>query len=163
MSLLSLDFYFTVASIAAVASAVLAVKSKEDFYSAVLLGLTGLSTASLIALLGYGFVAVFHALVYVGATVMFVVFGVVLIGRTGGFEKKATPLALAASVALAASLLVLFAEVQRGAQSVAVDPSRLQGLLFQENPLAVVFLGLSLAVLVAAGVMLATGDGEVEG
>lgn len=166
MSLPSMvDFLYFLASLATIFSAILAVKEKEDFYAAIILGITGLSTASLLALLGYGFIAVFHALVYVGATVMFVVFGVVLIGRTGGFEKKALLPALLASTLLAISLLALFLEVKAPeAPFTTLDLGRLQSLFFEKNPTAVLFLAFSLAILVTSGLMLASGDrrGEVE-
>lgn len=152
------DVYLALASLAAVVSAGLAVKSREDFYSAVMLGLTGLATASLIALLGYGFVGVFHALVYVGATVMFVVFGVVLIGRTGGFERKSLAPAALASLLLTLALYLFLTGISQGTTPVAaLNPSRVQEILFEEHPLAVFYLGASLAVLVIAGVMLASG------
>ncbi|MGB9709619.1 MAG: NADH-quinone oxidoreductase subunit J family protein [Infirmifilum sp.] len=153
------ELSFLLSSLAAIFSAVYAVKSEEDFYAAILLGVTGLSTASLIALLGYGFIGVFHALVYVGATVMFVVFGVVLIGRTAGLEKKALLPALLTSTLLAASLLALFFEVQRYTINVVnLDLERLGEYLFHQNPLAIIFLTISLAVLIVSGIMLASGD-----
>ncbi len=151
-------FYLAIASLTAIASAVLAVKSREDFYSAVMLGLTGLATASIVALIGYGFVAVFHALVYVGATVMFVIFGIVLIGRTGGFEKKSLLPAALTSILLTLTLYAFFSSVGQGAVATAsVDPSGIQEALFRD-PLTVFFLGVSLAVLVLAGIMIASGD-----
>ncbi|QOJ79318.1 NADH-quinone oxidoreductase subunit J [Infirmifilum lucidum] len=153
-----LDVYLALASLVAVVSAALAVRSREDFYSAIMLGLTGLATASLMALIGYGFVAVFHAFVYVGATVMFVVFGVVLIGRTGGFEKRSLLPAALTSLLLTLALYVFFYSVGRGAVATAsIDPSRIQEVLFRD-PLTVFFLGVSLAVLVVAGIMIASGD-----
>ncbi|MEM4667197.1 MAG: NADH-quinone oxidoreductase subunit J, partial [Thermofilum sp.] len=80
MSPLSMfEVYVLLAALASLVSAALAVKVKEDFYSAILLGLTGLGVAALIGLLGYTFLAVFHVMVYVGATVTFVVFGVLLV------------------------------------------------------------------------------------
>ena len=164
MSLPSMfEFICLLSSLATILSAVLAVKAKEDFYAAILLGITGLLTASLLALIGYGFIAVFHALVYVGATVMFVIFGVVLIGRTGGVEKKAFLPAILASTLLAISLLALFLEVQApGASFASLDLNKLQALLFQENPMAVLFLAFSLVVLVISGLMLASGEGRGE-
>ncbi len=151
-------FYLALASLTVIVSAVLAVKSREDFYSAVMLGLTGLATASIMALIGYGFVAVFHALVYVGATVMFVIFGIVLIGRTGGFEKRSLLPAALTSILLTLALYAFFSSVGQGAVATAsVDPSRIQEALFRD-PLTVFFLGVSLAVLVLAGIMIASGD-----
>ncbi|MEZ0345880.1 MAG: NADH-quinone oxidoreductase subunit J [Infirmifilum sp.] len=156
------ELAFILASLAAMAAAIFSVKAREDFYAAILLGITGLSTAALLALLGYGFIAVFHSLVYVGATVMFVIFGVVLIGRTCGYEGKMVAPALIASTLLAVSLLALFLEQGlTGFRIVSLDLGKLQEILFVENPMALLFLGFSLAILIVAGIMLASGGEEV--
>lgn len=157
MSPLSMfDVYVALSALVAVASAALAVKVKEDFYSAVLLGVTGLAVAALIGLLGHTFLAVFHVMVYVGATVTFVVFAVILVGKSAGFEKRMGIVALAASALLAAALAALLSTVKT--ERVTVNLSQAASTVFSENFTALLFVALGLATLVIAGVAIATRE-----
>uniref|UniRef100_A0A7J3X740 NADH-quinone oxidoreductase subunit J n=1 Tax=Thermofilum pendens TaxID=2269 RepID=A0A7J3X740_THEPE len=149
--------YLLLAGAAAVVSAALAVRAKEDFYSAVLLGITGLSTAALIGLLGYTFLAAFHVLVYVGATVMFVIFGVVLVGRGAGSERRMTLPAALTSVLVASAVYVLLR--QAIVSRVDVNLAEAASWLFEGSATALVFLALALASLVVAGLSIASGRG----
>jgi len=161
MSQLSLfTVYLLLAGATAIASAALAVKTKEDFYAAVLLGITGLSVAALIGLLGYTFLAVFHVLVYVGATVMFVVFGVVLVGRGAGSERRMALPAAVTSLLVAGAVYVLLR--QAAVSRVGVDLARAASELFEGSATALVFLALALASLVVAGLSIASGRGGGE-
>jgi NADH-quinone oxidoreductase subunit J len=161
MSQLSLfTVYLLLAGATAIASAALAVKTKEDFYAAVLLGITGLSVAALIGLLGYTFLAVFHVLVYVGATVMFVVFGVVLVGRSAGSERRMALPAAVTSLLVAGAVYVLLR--QAAVSRVGVDLARAASELFEGSATALVFLALALASLVVAGLSIASGRGGGE-
>lgn len=60
----------------AIAMSLLVVKTRSLVYSATFLAFLGLSNAALFALLGYGFVAIIHVFVYVGAAVMFIIMAV---------------------------------------------------------------------------------------
>lgn len=148
------EVYVTLSALVALVSAALAVKVKEDFYSAILLGVTGLGVAALIGLLGHVFLAVFHVAVYVGATVMFVIFGVILVGRGAGSEKRMNTLALAVSALLAAALLSLLSVVKPARVSIGLSSAA--SAIFSENATAFVLLALSLASLVIAGIAIAS-------
>ncbi|MEM0093908.1 MAG: NADH-quinone oxidoreductase subunit J [Thermofilum sp.] len=157
MSPLSMfEVYVLLAALASLVSAALAVKVKEDFYSAILLGLTGLGVAALIGLLGYTFLAVFHVMVYVGATVTFVVFGVLLVGRGAGFEKRMGVPALAVSALLAAALFLLLSTSKP--TRVNIDLSSAASAILGENAVALTLLALSLASLVIAGIAVASEE-----
>jgi len=152
--------YVLAAGTVAVIAAILSVKAREDFYSAILLGIVGLAIASLIALLGFPYVGIFQALVYVGATVMFVIMGVVFIGRGMVSEKKM--ILPAVLVAVLGFFSVLQIQISPLAQQVTTVNTALslEGLLkvFSENLLAFFYLSLSLLALLLAGISIARGE-----
>jgi len=144
----------------AVIAAILSVKAREDFYSAILLGIVGLAIASLIALLGFPYVGIFQALVYVGATVMFVIMGVVFIGRGMVSEKKMIlPAVLVAVLGFFSVLQILVSPLAQQVTTVNTALS-LEGLLkvFSENLFAFFYLSLSLLALLLAGISIARGE-----
>jgi NADH-quinone oxidoreductase subunit J len=152
--------YVLAAGTVAVIAAILSVKAREDFYSAILLGIVGLAIASLIALLGFPYVGIFQALVYVGATVMFVIMGVVFIGRGMVSEKKMIlPAVLVAVLVFFSVLQILVSPLTQQVTTVNTALS-LEGLLkvFSENLLAFFYLSLSLLALLLAGISIARGE-----
>jgi NADH-quinone oxidoreductase subunit J len=152
--------YVLAAGTVAVIAAILSVKAREDFYSAILLGIVGLAIASLIALLGFPYVGIFQALVYVGATVMFVIMGVVFIGRGMVSEKKMVlPAVLVAVLGFFSVLQILVSPLAQQVTTVNTALS-LEGLLkvFSENLLAFFYLSLSLLALLLAGISIASGE-----
>lgn len=152
--------YVLAAGTVAVIAAILSVKAREDFYSAILLGIVGLAIASLIALLGFPYVGIFQALVYVGATVMFVIMGVVFIGRGMVSEKKMIlPAVLVAVLVFFSVLQILVSPLAQQATTVNVAFS-LEGLLkvFSKNLLAFFYLSLALLALLLAGISIARGE-----
>ncbi|AGT35662.1 MAG: NADH-quinone oxidoreductase subunit J [Thermofilum sp.] len=152
--------YVLAAGTVAVIAAILSVKAREDFYSAILLGIVGLAIASLIALLGFPYVGIFQALVYVGATVMFVIMGVVFIGRGMVSEKKMIlPAVLVAVLGFFSVLQILVSPLAQQVTTVNTALS-LEGLLkvFSENLLAFFYLSLSLLALLLAGISIARGE-----
>ncbi|MCI4409844.1 MAG: NADH-quinone oxidoreductase subunit J [Thermofilum sp.] len=152
--------YVLAAGTVAVIAAILSVKAREDFYSAILLGIVGLAIASLIALLGFPYVGIFQALVYVGATVMFVIMGVVFIGRGMVSEKKMIlPAVLVAVLVFFSVLQILVSPLAQQVTTVNTALS-LEGLLkvFSENLLAFFYLSLSLLALLLAGISIARGE-----
>jgi NADH-quinone oxidoreductase subunit J len=152
--------YVLAAGTVAVIAAILSVKAREDFYSAILLGIVGLAIASLIALLGFPYVGIFQALVYVGATVMFVIMGVVFIGRGMVSEKKMVlPGVLVAVLVFFSVLQILVSPLAQQVTTVNTALS-LEGLLkvFSENLLAFFYLSLALLALLLAGISIARGE-----
>jgi len=108
-------------------------------------------------LLGYTFLAVFHVLVYVGATVMFVIFGVVLVGRGAGSERHMTLPAAITSLLVACAVYTLLR--QAAVPRVSADLAEAAAELFKGSATALVFLALALASLVIAGLSIASGRG----
>ncbi|MCC6002764.1 MAG: NADH-quinone oxidoreductase subunit J [Thermofilum sp.] len=152
--------YILSAGVIAVAASALAVRVREDFYSAILLGIVGLSIASLITLLGFTYIGIFHALVYVGATVMFVIMGIVFIGRGFASERRMVPPAILAAILAFFSILLLLSSIvsSRSAEaSLELNVAEL-AKAFAENPLAFFYLSLSLIALVLAGISIAKGE-----
>ncbi len=142
-------------------AAIIALAAKEDVYAALGLGLVGVGVAALIALLGYGIISVFHILVYVGATVTFVVFSVLLIGRGVGWERRLLPPALATAaligVAYFASMYVL---AQKPIMPVNIGLGDLGAEIFGRHLIAVIFLAFALASVMIEGVLIASKQGE---
>ncbi len=153
--------YMALASAFTIAAAILSLVAKEDVYSALSLGLVGLGVAAIIALLGYGLLSVFHILVYVGATVTFVVFSVLLIGRGVGWEKKLLPAATATAALLAlayfASIYVLSTAQVR---AVTLNLEEMGVELFARHVLSFVFLAFALASVMIEGLLIASKKGE---
>jgi NADH-quinone oxidoreductase subunit J len=152
--------YVLAAGTVAVIASILSVKAREDFYSAILLGIVGLAIASLIALLGFPYVGIFQALVYVGATVMFVIMGVVFIGRGMVSEKKMVlPGVLVAVLVFFSVLQILVSPLAQQVTTVNTALS-LEGLLkvFSENLLAFFYFSLALLALLLAGISIARGE-----
>ncbi len=153
--------YIVAAAVFTVLAAVVALVSKEDVYSALSLGLVGLGVAALIALLGYGILSVFHILVYVGATVTFVVFSVLLIGRGVGWEKRLLATASATAVLIAASyFLSMYALSSGELKAVSLSLGDVGGELFSRHVLSLVFLAFALASVMIEGMLIASRKGE---
>lgn len=150
------DFIFLLFSITALASALFIVNSKNVFYAAVSLAFLGLSVAVLIADLNpaaYSLYAVFHLILYVGATVVFLSVSLVMFR---GLEVKEfrTPWAPAVSLLVAVaffSVLVLSTSNVPPSTPPAVDlPSLGERLISQYwFPAVVLIVGL-LATMIEA-------------
>jgi NADH:ubiquinone oxidoreductase subunit 6 (subunit J) len=75
------DIAFTALTIIAIATAILALESKEIVYGAISLALMLLSMAGFFILLEAPFVAMFQVIVYVGAVAVLILFTVMLVRR----------------------------------------------------------------------------------
>jgi len=75
------DFAFTALAVIAVASALLALESKEIVYGAISLAVMLVSIAGFFILLEAPFVAMFQIIVYVGAVAVLILFTVMLVRR----------------------------------------------------------------------------------
>ena len=98
---------FISASILAILSAVMIVKTKSLIYSALFLGLLGISMAIFFALMGYQIVSLFQIIVYVGATVTFIIFSIVMLRETYVMEVSSKIL----SISTATLILLVFAAI----------------------------------------------------
>jgi NADH-quinone oxidoreductase subunit J len=98
---------FISTSILAILSAVMIVKTKSLIYSALFLGLLGISMAIFFALMGYQIVSLFQIIVYVGATVTFIIFSIVMLRETYVMEVSSKIL----SVSTATLILLVFTAI----------------------------------------------------
>ncbi len=154
-------FYLIIAAAFTIAAALLALVSKEDVYAALSLGLVGIGVAALVALLGYGILSVFHILVYVGATVTFVVFSVLLIGRGVGWEKRLFTTGVMTAVLIAVSYFIsMYALSSSQMRVISLSLSEVGGELFSKHTLSLVFLAFALASVMIEGMLIASRKGE---
>lgn len=153
--------YMVLTALFTVTAALLSLMSREDVYAAVSLGFVGLGVAAFMGLLGYGVLSVFHILVYVGATVTFVVFSVLLIGRGAGVEEKLFLPGILAAVTLGiayfVSMLVL-ARTELNIPSISLE--RLAGEIFTKHTLSLIFLSFALASVMIEGILISSSGGE---
>lgn len=84
------------------------VRHSDLVYASIALALLGLANAGLMALLGFGVVASFVVIVYVGAAVMFIILSISMLGG-GGEEVRDEVRGAAAGGAALATLLVVMA------------------------------------------------------
>ncbi|BBD71821.1 NADH dehydrogenase subunit J [Sulfodiicoccus acidiphilus] len=105
---------FVIFSVSAIISSLLIVNSRNVFYSAVSLGILGISVAVIIALLNpeaYALYSAIHLLLYVGATVVFIAISLVLFRGVQVNESNipwASPLATVLGIVLLSVILVPF-------------------------------------------------------
>lgn len=98
---------FISASILAISSAVMVVKTRSLIYSALFLGMLGVSMAIFFALMGYQIVSLFQIIVYVGATVTFIIFSIVMLRETYVVEVSSKIL----SISTATLILLMFTAI----------------------------------------------------
>ena len=106
------DYYPYMAAIltgAMLVTAYYVVRHKDLVYSSIALALLGSMTAAFVALLGFGLVAAFIVVVYVGAAVMFIIMSISMLGGGGPEARSEAPGILAASGILAGLAVVLAA------------------------------------------------------
>lgn len=105
------DYYPYIASLLAGVMLVVAyyvVRHRDLVYASVALALLGSLTAAFTAFLGFGLVAVFIVIVYVGAAVMFIIMSVSMLGGGGPEARNEVAGILAASGILAGLAIVAF-------------------------------------------------------
>ncbi len=148
---------FATLSITAVLFALIAVKTKDSVYAAISLGFVGSSVAGMIALIGFGYLAVFHLIIYVGAAVTFMTFSVLMLKEKPGTIRGIWPLALLNSVLLG---VVVFLVISRIPLS---SPKALPGIVEVAETLLVKYWFpmlltiLSLATVIIEGIVIARG------
>lgn len=89
-----------------VLSSYLVVRSRDLVYASGALAVLGVLNAALLALLGYGIVAAFLVIVYVGAAVMFIIVAVSMLGG-GGLERWQPEKGFFAAASILAVLLII--------------------------------------------------------
>ena len=144
------DLAFMVLSLIALGSGLVAVSTSQMVYAAIALGFTGTAVAGLIALLGFGYVAAFQLLVYVGATVTFMVFSVVMLRQEPQLLRGLT-VASALNAALLGLIFYMVAAstgVGGAVPKVNIDLARIASALVVA----------SLATIMIEGIVVARGE-----
>ncbi|AAY81623.1 NADH-quinone oxidoreductase subunit J [Sulfolobus acidocaldarius] len=114
-------------SVFAIASSLLIVRQKNVFYSAVALGLLGVSVAVIIALLNpiaYSFYSALHLILYVGSAIVFLSVSLVVFR---GLEVKERRVAWASILGFITALVVFFAFILTFVEN---TPTPLQAQVF---------------------------------
>jgi len=150
----------TLVSMAAIAgmvvSGIMVVYLRDMVYASGMLALLGLSTAILIAVLGYPIIAAFMVVVYVGAAVMFIIISVSMLGGGGAEWRDHERGLVVAGFTLAALMIALFySGLQRAyLEPPGVDLQTVAALLVDRYgvPLAVILAALAATLLEAIAV-----------
>lgn len=153
--------YLILTALFTVTAALLAIRSREDVYAAISLGLVGLGVAAFMGLLGYGILSVFHILIYVGATVTFVVFSVLLIGKGAGIEEKLFLSGIVAAIVLGIAYFVSMLVLARMELNIVnISLERLAEEIFTKHALSLIFLSFALASVMIEGILISSTRGE---
>jgi len=153
---------FISASILAILSAVMIVKTKSLIYSALFLGLLGISMAIFFALMGYQIVSLFQIIVYVGATVTFIIFSIVMLRETYVMEVSSKIL----SISTATLILLVFAAIifyTTGTYSlIPIDVSydKVTELLMENYTLPLIIVIFALITTLIEGIIIARKEVE---
>ncbi|HJX23819.1 MAG TPA: NADH-quinone oxidoreductase subunit J [Candidatus Bathyarchaeia archaeon] len=137
-------------------SSLIVVEHKSLVYSAFFLGIMGISIASIFALLGFTFVAIFHVAVYIGAAVVFILFSITMFEETPLIER---PLRIIAAVSVLLTfllLLVIFGEYfGKTLAPINISYRELASLLTQKYWFALVVAALTLVTTLIEAITLA--------
>ncbi len=146
----------------AVGSALIAVQTRYAVYSAVALGMTGAGVAGLMALLGFGYVAAFHLLVYVGATVTFMAFSVIMLREQPGMLKNLVPLAVVSAILICVTVIVAVNSmgIERHVAPVEMELREAAEALVDKYWFPLILAIVSLATIMIEGISVARGDEE---
>ncbi len=144
----------------AIGSAIIAVQARYAVYSAVALGMTGAGVAGLMALLGFGYVAAFHLLVYVGATVTFMAFSVIMLREQPGMLKNLVPLAVLSAIMIFAAITVSLSSmgIERQASTVELELMDAAKALVDKYWFPLLLAIVSLATIMIEGISVARGE-----
>ena len=110
MSLLSPEIVDTVVALTGLllglAAGIGVVAVRRSFYAIVWLAFVGVAVAIFMALVGFTYLAIFHILIYIGATIAFLMLVMTAVGEERGEEQKHS--FSAAIVAALTSIVILF-------------------------------------------------------
>lgn len=149
---------FACLSTLAVVFGFLAVKSRDSVYAALSLAFVGSSVAGLIALMGFGYLAAFHLVIYVGAAVIFLTFTVLMLREPPAEFREMRLAALVNAVALATILYMLLRQTFLGNVELKENLSEVSALIFGKYWLAFLALVYSLATVVIEAIVVARGE-----
>jgi len=148
---------FATLSITAVLFALIAVKTKDSVYAAISLGFVGSSVAGIIALIGFGYLAVFHLIIYVGAAVTFMTFSVLMLKEKPGTIRGIWPLALLNSILLGVVIFLVVSRVPAGHSEALPGTLEIAEALLAKYWFPMLLITLSLATVIIEGIVVARG------
>jgi NADH-quinone oxidoreductase subunit J len=154
------ELAFMALSLIALGSGLAAVSTAQSVYAAIALGFTGTAVAGLIALLGFGYVAAFHLLVYVGATVTFMVFSVVMLRQEPRMLRGLT-LASALNAALLGLIFYMVAVstgIGGAAPRINIDLGHVSSAFIEQYWFPLLLVVASLATIMIEGIVVARGE-----
>jgi len=156
------EFAYLALSLIALGSGLVAVSTEQAVYAAVALGFTGTSVAGLIALLGYGYVAAFHLLVYVGATVTFMVFSVVMMRQEPRLMRSLATVSVLNAVLLGLVFYMIAVSTGIGGAlpSINIDLGRVAKEFIDDYWFPLLLVVASLATIMIEGIVVARGERE---
>ena len=147
---------FLALAFVAVVFSILSVVTRDYVYSAFSLGVVGVSFAGLFATLGYGYIATFHLLVYVGAAVTFIAFSVVMMRELPEDYRGLKFVAVAVGELFA---ILISASLLSGVTPSWVEPipslSELADTIVSTYWFPLLILALSLATVIIEGLVIA--------
>lgn len=153
-------FIFT--SILAVLSAIMIVKTKSLIYSALFLGMLGISMAIFFALMGYQLVSLFQIIVYVGATVTFIIFSIVMLRETYVMElpSKILSISIATLILLIFTAIVSYTVGMHSATPIDVPYDKVAELLMGNYTLPLIIVIFALITTLIEGIIIAKKEVE---
>lgn len=162
MNIYSLDLIvFVVVSIIAIISAIMVIRIKSLVYAAFSLGILGLSIAILFALMGFGFVSLFQVMVYVGATVTFIIFSVIMFRESLVMEAPGKIMSISAGILAAYIFICVFYIADISADAVVYVPySKVAELLITDYNFPLIVAIFALVTTLVEGIIIARKEVE---
>lgn len=139
---------------------VIAVKARDSVYAALSLAFVGSSVAGLIALLGFGYLAAFHLMIYVGAAVIFITFTVLMLREPPAEFKEMKIPALLNALLLGLAFYLAVSPLKPEEAKIYESLSEAASLIFGKYWFAFLILVYSLATVVIEAIAVARGEKE---
>ncbi|KXA89825.1 hypothetical protein AKJ40_01195 [candidate division MSBL1 archaeon SCGC-AAA259M10] len=152
---------FTVLAVLAIVFSSLVVFHRSLVYGAVALGFLGMVNSSFFIILGFPFVGLFHLMVYIGATVVFILFTVTMLRSGPIIGISAKKAAVIVSLLAAVSIAFAFTPYSEGFTSTAYFSLQSFSQLFVEKYwFPIIVTALALATTLIEGITLARMEVE---
>ncbi|MDP8002673.1 MAG: NADH-quinone oxidoreductase subunit J family protein [Caldisphaera sp.] len=157
----SMPLFAIILGIASIVASYFVIKTKDLVYSSSMLAVLASIIAALLALIGYGIVAAFQVLIYVGAAVMFIIIAISMVGSRGRETKESfLGFIVGTSLAISIALILIGGRLYNlYTYPSYVSPSQAaQGLLDHYFPVVALILIAQAATLVEAISISKRGD-----
>jgi len=137
-----------------------AVKARDSVYAALSLAFVGSSVAGLMALLGFGYLAAFHLMIYVGAAVIFITFTVLMLREPPAEFREIRALGLLNALLLGLALYLAANSVTTRETALYESLSEAASLIFDKYWFPFLVLVYSLATVIIEAMVIARGEKE---